>query len=115
MKILIGTDLLLSYLNRTDYMEGIMILFRWLERLKYKKYVDIGSVMILTHFVDLNEFRNLKGFEVLKKVVPTNFIIRIIENQINSVNVRKSKNIKTQLMQLNYLLEGDVDYLITEV
>lgn len=114
MKILIGTDLLLSYLNRTDYMEGIMILFRWLERLKYKKYIDFGSVVVLTHFVELNEFRNLKGFEVLKKVTPKNFIIRIIENQINSVNVRNSKNIKTQLMQLNYLLEGDVDYIITE-
>ena len=114
MKILIGTDLLFSYLNRTDYMEGIMILFRWLERLKYKRCIDLGSIVVLTHFISLNDFRHLRGFELLKKVTPKNLIIRIIEKQINSTVLKESKNIQTHLMQLNYLLDGDVDFIITE-
>ena len=114
MNVLIGIDLLLSYLNRIDYLEGIMILFRWLDRLNYKRYIDIGSMTILTHFVKIDSFRNLKGFNLLAKIPPKNLFVRIIENQINSTVANGNKNIQTLLIQLNYLLEGEIDYIITE-
>ena len=114
MKILIGTDLILAYLNRSDYMEGIMILFRWLDRLKYQRYIDIGSVMVLTHFIKMNEFHRLKGFEIIKRASFKNVAIRIIENRINTIKANETKNMQAFLIPCNYLLNGDADFFITE-
>lgn len=114
MKLLIGIELLLSYLNRTDYVEGIMILFRWLDRLNYKKYIDIGSMAVLTHFIKIDEFSNLKGFEILKKIPSRNFITRTIESIVSSTYPEDSKNIQKCSMLLNYLLDGEIDFIITE-
>ena len=65
MKILIGFDLMLSYLRKQDDVEGIDMVFNWIDKLKFKKYTDAGSIMLLTHFVSLNEFSRFHGFEYI--------------------------------------------------
>lgn len=110
MKVLIGTDVLLSYLQRQE-LEGILLAFEWIERLKAKKFTDLSSIAILTNFVSLDSFDDLSSFEVLEGVRPK---ARVIENFEQS-NIRLNKfDFRPLLAQLNWLFYQDIDFLITE-
>lgn len=113
MKVLIGTDILLSYLKKKDMVDGISLLFRWLTLTKSSWYIDIASISVLTHFVPINDLANLKGFQILKHIWPKSTLMNhLIEIQKNSRNV--GPELMALLPQLNYLRFNDVDFLITE-
>ena len=57
--VLIGTDLLISYLRNRDYSEGIAIVFRWIQLIGARRVVDMGSLFIATHFVSDEEAKTL--------------------------------------------------------
>lgn len=116
MKVLIATDLLISYLQRKDYVDGLDLLFQWLRTLRYKWYMDLSSIAILTQFFHQESFSILNNFSVLKGIPPrTNrveILFEILKQQINQGESRT--NLKSLLPQLEWLDHGDVDFLITE-
>ena len=108
-RVLIGTDLLISYLKQVDYYEGIAIVFRWIQRIGAQRLADMGSVFIATHFVSDEEAKRLKGFGYIRQMPPLNHGLQLMEERMV-----KDVNRKALLMQLNLLEEGVVDILITE-
>lgn len=110
MKVLIGTDVLLYYLQKQE-RDGIVMLFHWIERLKAKKLIDLSSIAILTNFVSLDSFEELSSFDILKGVKPKS---RKIEDIEQADLLLKGFNYRPLLAQLNWLYYDDVDYLITE-
>lgn len=107
--VLIGTDLLISYLRNCDYSEGIVIVFRWIRLIGAQRMADMGSVFIATHFVSDEEAKRLKGFGLIKEMSSLNPKLQVMEKLI-----ARDANSKALLMQLNLLEEGLADILITE-
>ena len=110
MNVLIGTDVLLYYLQKQE-LDGIVMLFSWIDKIKSKKFIDLSSIAILTNFVSLDSFEELSSFEILKGVKPKN---RKIEEIEQADFLLKGFNYRPLLAQLNWLFYDDVDYLITE-
>lgn len=115
MKILIGFDVMLSYLLNQDDVEGIESVFKWIDRLGMKKYTDAGSLMLLTHFVPIAQLLRFRGFECITKQ-PSLFdyqkaMLPLLENSLR----KDEKNwAKVLFMQLNQIIAGYADYLITD-
>lgn len=114
MKILLGTDILLYYIKNMEMVEGISIMFTWMDRIKAKPYVDVSSIAILTHFIALDSFKELNRFNVLKSLSPKANSISALEKQILSSDSRNELSLRPLLAQLNYLACNEVDLLITE-
>lgn len=76
MNVLIGTDVLLYYLQKQE-LDGIVMLFSWIDKIKSKKFIDLSSIAILTNFVSLDSFEELSSFNILKGIKPK---IRKIED-----------------------------------
>ena len=90
-RVLIGTDLLISYLKQVDYYEGIAIVFRWIQRIGAQRLADMGSVFIATHFVSDEEAKRLKGFGYIRQMPPLNHGLQLMEERmVKDVN-RKAK------------------------
>lgn len=114
MKVLIATDLLISYLQKRDYVDGLDLLFQWLRTLKYKWYTDISSITILTHFFTIDKLSALNSFSILKGVPPKSDKLQLLKEQIKFINEDKKTNLISLIPQLSWLNNGDVDFLITE-
>lgn len=108
-RVLIGTDLLISYLRNADYSDGIAIVFRWVQLIGARRIADMGSVFILTHFVSDSEAKRLKGFDFIKTMPALN-----IGLQYYAKSMMMDAKMKALLMQLNLLEKGMADILITE-
>ena len=113
MRVLIGTDVLLYYLLKQE-LEGISMIFKWIERLDATKYMDSSSIVILTNFVPLESFEELHGFEFLKGIRPKAHKIKELELKNKNIFCVNRTKYKPLLAQLNWLCYHDVDYLITE-
>lgn len=114
MKILIGTDILLCYLLKADYIDGIHLLINWLDKIKAEKIIDISSVAILTNFAPISEFDKLYTFIPLKIVPPLTSKIYSLKSKIKNLLYVERKSANTALAHLNLLDTNNVDYLITE-
>lgn len=115
MKVLIATDLLVSMLLQKDYVDGMDILFMWFRKLKIGYYMDISSLMILTHFSSTKQLQMFHDFRILKDVPPSTENIQILKktygnNDIGLNNIGE----KTLLPNLSWLDSSDVDFIITE-
>ena len=108
-RVLIGTDLLISYLRNADYSDGMAIVFRWIQLIGARRIADMGSVFIATHFVSNDEAKRLKGFDFIKAMPVLN-----IGLQYYAKSMMMDAKMKSLLMQLNLLEEGMADILITE-
>lgn len=115
MKILIGFDVMLSYLLNQDDVEGIESVFKWIDRLGMKKYTDAGSLMLLTHFVPIAQLLRFHGFECITKQ-PSLFDYQKAILPLLESNLRKDEKnwAKVLFMQLNQIIAGYADYLITD-
>ena len=109
MKILIGYDVIISYLNKQSYIEGTKILFDWIDKIKARKCIDIGSVTVLTHFMRREDFKFFHRFDIIKEVPPKD----ILFNALNQSGF-SSPNINALLLQLNLLFLKRVDYLVSD-
>lgn len=115
MKILIGFDVMLSYLLNQDDVEGIESVFKWIDRLGMKKYTDAGSLMLLTHFVPIAQLLRFRGFECITKQ-PSLFDYQKAMLPLLESSLRKDEKnwAKVLFMQLNQIIAGYADYLITD-
>lgn len=114
-KILIGFDLMLSYILLQDDVEGIESVFRWIEKLGMKKYTDYGSLAILTHFVSTKEFKRFRGFECIpQQPLLYNYQKYLLSLLEMTSNKEEKRNVKALFMQLNQIIAGHADYLITD-
>lgn len=114
MKILIGTDILLYYLQKNELMDGMTMMFKWIDRIDADKYVDISSIAILTNFASLESFVELKNYEVLRNLKPKADRIERLDESLNNKFGVQGVQYKPLLAQLNWLFYEDVDLLITE-
>lgn len=114
MKVLIGFDILLSYLLNVNYSDGTNLLFSWINRIGARKFTDAGSLMILTHFVPINDFTRLQGFDIIKKNDIMHPEIRFLNNSISRFEINSKEDFRALLMQLNLLFTDKVDLLVTE-
>lgn len=114
MKILFGTDLLLCYLFRGDYIDGIQLLIDWVDKIGDKKIVDISSLTILTNFVSTSELKQINNFTLLTDISrPTERIKElIIKSRCNFL--KNQDAIKTLLPHLVLLDCNIVDFMVTE-
>lgn len=114
MKILFGTDILLYYLNSSDYIDGIQLLINWIDRIGLKKMVDPSSVAILTNFVPFSKFVKLNDFDLLKETDrPTERIKNVIDQSEIHYTISKDA-VKPLLPHLALLDKNIVDYMLTE-
>lgn len=115
MKVLIATDLLISMLLQKDYVDGMDILFMWLKKLKYTWYMDISSLIILTHFSEAQNLSIFNDFQLLKEIPPQTENVLILKNYYSHITQEPVKDgLKTLLPNLAWLDNGNVDFLITE-
>lgn len=114
MKILIGTDILLYYLQKQELMDGMNMMFKWIDRIGAKKYVDISSIAILTHFTPINTLDELKNYEVLRYLRPKADRIESLEKELKFRYDSIGVEYKPLMAQLNWLFYDDADFLITE-
>lgn len=114
MKILLGTDIILDYLLKADYIDGIHLLITWMNKIKAEKIVDISSIAILTNFAPISKFDKLHTFIPLKKVPPLTSKIYSLKSKIDKLLYVERKSANTALAHLNLLDTNNVDYLITE-
>lgn len=114
MKILIGTDILLYYLQKQELVDGMNMMFKWIERIGATKYVDVSSIAILTHFTSLKSFDDLKNYAILRRLRPKAERIDKLEDVLSERYHSVGLEYKPLLAQLNWLFYDDVDFLITE-
>lgn len=114
MKVLIGTDILLCYLLKADYIDGIQLLIKWLNKIKAQKTVDISSVAILTNFAPISKFDKLNSFTFLEKLPSLTTKVCTLRSKISKLLYVERKSARTVLAHLNLLDTGNVDYLVTE-
>lgn len=115
MKVLVATDLLASMLLHKDYVDGMDILFMWFRKLRIACYMDISSLMVLTHFTGAEQLQMLHDFRLIKEIPPTTDNIQILKKTYVNKDVGLN-NIgeKTLLPNLSWLDSGYVDFIITE-
>ena len=115
MRILIGFDLMLSYLLSQDDVEGIESVFRWIDKLGMKKYTDVGSLIALTNFVSIKQFSRFRGFECIKEQ-PHLYSSQKAMLLLLEKNLRKDEKnwARSLFMQLNQIMANHADYLITD-
>lgn len=114
MKVLIGTDILLCYLLKADYIDGIQLLITWLNKIKAQKTVDISSVAILTNFAPISKFDKLNSFTFLKIVPSLTTKVYSLKSKINKFLYVERDSANTALAHLNLLDTNNVDYIVTE-
>lgn len=114
MKILIGTDILLYYLQKQELMDGMNMMFKWIDRIGAKKYADISSIAILTHFTPINTLDELRNYEVLRHLRPKADHIERLEKELKFRYDSIGVEYKPLMAQLNWLFYDDADFLITE-
>lgn len=114
MKILIGTDILLYYIHKSELMDGMTMMSKWIDRINADKFVDISSIAILTNFVSLESFVELRNYEVLQTLKPKAERIERLEESLDNKFGVQGVQYKPLLAQLNWLFYEDVDILITE-
>ena len=114
MKILMGTDILLYYLQKQEFVDGMTMMFKWIDRIGATKYADISSVAILTRFTSLDNFNYLKQYNILKQLHPLSEKIERAKESLSIQYCNNTARYKPLLAQLNWLFYDDVDYLITE-
>lgn len=114
MRVLIGTDVLLYYIQKQEMIDGITLMLQWMERLRIVKYADLSSIAVLTNFVTLDEFSELSRFEVLKGIRPKASKIEELSLMDGKLLFVEGINYKPLLAQLNWLFYNDIDCLVTE-
>lgn len=114
MNILIGTDILLYYLQKQELVDGMNMMFKWIDRIGAKKIIDVASIAILTHFTSLTSFDELKNYEVFKQLRPKSDRIGKLEKELSRRFDSVDFDYKPLFAQLNWLFYNDADYLITE-
>lgn len=114
MKVLFGTDILIGYLLSTDYVDGIRLLFRWLDKTNTEKVVDFSSLTILKNLFLGSELKRLKGFKLLAIVPKPSIKTFEMRKEIQKLTPQEQGAAKTLLAHLNLLEANEVDYLVTE-
>lgn len=113
MKILLDTNIIIHREANKIYKPEIGELFKWIDNLKYSKYIHPLTVEELLRYQDPNALDTMsikiKSYNLLKHQAPLGEeILKVskkIDNQNNDIN-------DTQI--LNEVLEGRVDILISE-
>lgn len=113
MKILLDTNIIIHREANKIYKPEIGELFKWIDNLKYSKYIHPLTVEELDRYKDSNALDTMsikiKSYNLLKHQAPLGEEIlkvsKVIDNQDNDIN-------DTQI--LNEVYEGRVDVLISE-
>lgn len=113
MKILLDTNIIIHREANKIYKPEIGELFKWIDNLKYSKYIHPLTVQELDRYKDPNALDTMsikiKSYNLLKHQAPLGEeILKVskeIDNQDNDIN-------DTQI--LNEVFEGRVDILISE-
>ena len=113
MKILLDTNIIIHREANKIYKPEIGELFKWIDNLKYSKYIHPLTVQELDRYKDPNALDamsiKIKSYNLLKHQAPLGEeILKVskeIDNQDNDIN-------DTQI--LNEVFEGRVDALISE-
>lgn len=114
MKTLVGTDLLLYHLLKTDFVDGINLAFRWIRLLNDVKCIDVSSIAILTHFMPTAILKNLQDFVLIEHIPPKSRAIKELEALLPQFPEKDRKGALSLLAQLNCVDNGVVDFMITE-
>lgn len=118
MKVLFGTDIMLSYLTKRDYYEGVNLLVDWIDRVGDEKCYDFSSLMILSHFIPNSAIRVLNDFSLIKQVNKASEpISKAIKHYCHSqyMTQRAMAGMKTYALHLELLRKNEVDFIVTEV
>ena len=115
MKILIATDLSLAYVVKQDYVDGLDILFMWLDKLHCHKYIDMATIAILTNFYKIDSYKPLNDFKVLRETPEMTQTLKKLKELLKTqYDEKELKAIKRLMPQLLWLDKKMVDYVITE-
>lgn len=115
MRILLALDLLLAYIRKKDYIDGLDLLFLWLDKLGCECCIDLASVAAITHFATPDTLSRLNRFSFLMEVPQKGSKIQTLEELVFHYDkLKKVDNLRTLLPHLAWIDNGRIDYLLTE-
>jgi len=113
LKVLLDTNIIIHREASTVINENIGILFHWLDRLHYTKYIHPLTVKEISQYKDPRTLKTLNiklgNYHVLQTIAPIHHLVQKICTKID-----KDENDKNDTVLLNELLNDRIDYLITE-
>ena len=113
MKVLLDTNILLHREASMITNKDIGLLFNWLDKLHYEKYISPLSIDEIKKYRDKEVVQTIEtkiqNYNLLKTKAPESAAIQAIRNDIDT---NENDAIDTSL--LNEIFENRVDYLITE-
>lgn len=112
MKILLGTDIVLTLINKGESLDSIAVLLKWSSLIGATCYTDIPTIAILTHFAPISSFENLRFLSVFQGLKPKVQAISKLEKYLEG-NLTKLNEVKPLFAQLNWLYY-DADILVTD-
>lgn len=115
MKVLLGTDLALSYIEKDENFEAIVLLLWWLRILNIFQCLHFVSY---TALYDMGVLKKMDQclFPMLRSIKPKSLRMREVEETFLCKFIRNAtekKAIQSILAQLDSLIVGDVEFLIT--
>lgn len=113
MKILLDTNILVHRESHNTKRKDIGELFKWIDKLKYDKYIHPITKDELNRYKDksLSETMNIKidSYNFIKHPAPVSHTIELILNDSD-----KTENDRNDTLILNEVFSNRVDLLITE-
>lgn len=113
MKILLDTNIIIHREANKIINDDIGILFNWLDKLKYEKYIHPLTIQEIekheNEIIKKTMLIKIQNYNVLKTLAPINQTVQSISDRVDVV---ENDVIDTKI--LNEVYEGRINYLISE-
>lgn len=113
MKVLLDTNIIIHREASKVVNQDIGVLFNWIDKLKYSKFIHPATVEELNRNLDQNTVATMEikiaSYNLIKNIAPTNAALEAVSKRIDSV-----PNDENDTKILNEVLCDRVDILISE-
>lgn len=114
MKVVISTEILLTCISSEKRDEGLSLLFSWIKKAGGTCYTDYNTLIMLHQLLPKGLFAELKDIGVLQIPRKLHAQLLSLKQIIDGMHKPNIPNINSLLRQINWLIYGDADYIVSE-